>query len=916
MTCKQTRNGAKSVVDKSECDTNSMPAVIETCNTAECAVYEWSTGTYGGCNAAETDPNSGAACGMGTQTRSVSCENTVSGSQVAESQCSGAGNKPGLSRSCASATDCTEQRNWIYGAWGDVCSETCGAGKVYREVYCAVSDATRQFSTSEINTFKATSKILGDGLCSGNGNKPAGMQPCSAGACTYVFVPGEWGPCSTACGDGTRERDVPCVETTAGITQGSGGKCGTAPAFTETCRLKVCVTYSWTQSSWSRCSASCKAEGGQTPLQTRSVSCVTDSGEVASTASCGFDRPDNSRECFPSVPKCPTFAWVATPYYSPCTNTCDGGTKDIVDNLICEKTFYDLTPSKLVSNADCENSATNTKPDSTVACNAQACPTEWVCASGTCSETSDWSSCSKPCGIGGKRVRTVACKRTRNGIKEVVTDPAAMCAANAKPATLEGCNEKTCSEYEWDATSSYGACQTKKGDPNTGVSCGPGTQSRSVICTDTTATDAANYKVSDALCDGAGDRPALSRPCRAENDCPSSEGGEKRNWVYGAWDTCSETCGGGVAYRQVYCAVTTSSRKVSVGEIDAFKVDSEILEEGLCTSSKPRTSQSCDLGACPIYEFVSSEWGQCSKACGEGKRSRTISCVEINAGDVQSDATNCNEAGLTAPESDQKCQLRVCNACIGDVCLGVWKSGFWTSCTKLCGVGVRTRTVSCVSKSDTSQNVAAEECGGARPSEEADCNAFACPQFVAGAYGACSEGCDDGIYERSVTCTNVLGAEVSRYSAHSSHAMPARCVLVGETRSPHRSSDLRLLYISAHLSPGERGGVRRRQAPRRDSLQRAPLRSLAPRPLGGVLRHVRRRQPGPRPHVPPPARHQVSRRQGRSGQRGGPLPRDAAREAAELQRGHVFWVLLAHAALDRVLREVRLRQRRHPEPPR
>ena len=56
------------------------------------------------------------------------------------------------------------------------------------------------------------------------------------------------------------------------------------------------------------------------------------------------------------------------------------------------------------------------------------------------------------------------------------------------------------------------------------------------------------------------------------------------HWYTGPWGACSATCGGGVQTRPVFCTRTEFV---------------EVVPDELCPSSKPATSQACNMQACP-----------------------------------------------------------------------------------------------------------------------------------------------------------------------------------------------------------------------------------------------------------------------------------------------------------------------------
>ncbi|MCR9097550.1 MAG: hypothetical protein NXI30_25310, partial [bacterium] len=100
------------VVADSFCDPGSRPVDTQSCNTQACS-YDWVTGVYGTCS---------AACGGGTQTRSVVCDDGF-GNVVADAFCD-PGSRPVDTQSCNTQA-CSY--DWVTGDYGS-CSAACGGG--------------------------------------------------------------------------------------------------------------------------------------------------------------------------------------------------------------------------------------------------------------------------------------------------------------------------------------------------------------------------------------------------------------------------------------------------------------------------------------------------------------------------------------------------------------------------------------------------------------------------------------------------------------------------------------------------------------------------------------------------------------------------------------------------------------------
>jgi hypothetical protein len=157
-------------------------------------------------------------------------------------------------------------------------------------------------------------------------------------------------------------------------------------------------------------------------------------------------------------------------------------------------------------------------------------------------------------------------------------------------------------------------------------------------------------------------------------------------------------------------------------------------------------SRNCNTHPCPIdCEITFNAWSTCTKSCGAGTQTRdhSVSVAAAHGGDE-------------CPASEQ----RTCNkhACAIDCALSKWS--IWTSCTKTCNGGVKTKTRSVV----VATAFGGKACSTGK--EVQKCNTFKCPiNCVAstfGAWGSCSEVCGSGVQtkHRSVVRAAAHGGKV------------------------------------------------------------------------------------------------------------------------------------------------------------
>lgn len=207
------------------------------------------------------------------------------------------------------------------------------------------------------------------------------------------------------------------------------------------------------------------------------------------------------------------------------------------------------------------------------------------------------------------------------------------------------------------------------------------------------------------------------------------------SWDYGSWSQCSKACGGGDQTRTVAC----------VDKNDVVVPDSE------CVGTKPQSNQICNSQACVSqYNWNIGPYGMCSKSCGGGTKSRVVSCQHQNG-------SYSNDSNCPAPKPST---TSICNP---DTCPETysWVPGAWSTCSKTCGGGSRTRSVTC----RTAQGIIADEsfCSGTKPAETEPCNVQNCNfgyTWVTGSWGNCSKECEGGKQYRSLGCLRDDGVYV------------------------------------------------------------------------------------------------------------------------------------------------------------
>ncbi|XP_030723501.1 A disintegrin and metalloproteinase with thrombospondin motifs 9 [Globicephala melas] len=578
------------------------------------------------------------------------------------------------------------------------CSAQCGLGYRTLDIYCA------RYSRLDGKTEK-----VDDSFCSSH-RKPSNREKCSGECNTGGWRYSAWTECSKSCDGGSQRRRAICVNTRNDVLDDS--KCTHQEKVTiQKCNEFPCPQ--WKSGDWSECLVTC-GKGHKH----RQVWCQFGEDRLNDRICDSETKPASMQTC--QQPECAS--WQAGPW-GQCSVTCGQGYQ-----LRAVKCIIG-TYMSVVDDNDC-NAAT--RPTDTQDCELPSCHpppaapearrsthsaprTQWRFGS--------WTPCSATCGK-GTRMRYVSC-RDEDGS---VADESA-CATLPRPVAKEECSVTPCGRWkalDWNPCS---------------VTCGQGRTTRQVVCVnysdhviDQIECDPDYIPETDQDCSmspcpqrtpdsGLAQHPFQNEGYRPRSVSPSRThvlGGNQ--WRTGPWGACSSTCAGG------------SQRRVVVCQDENGYTANDCVER-----IKPDEQRSCESGPCPQWAYGS--WGECTKLCGGGLRTRLVVC-QRPSGERFLDLS-CEI--LDKPPDREQCNT---HACPQDA---AWSTGPWSSCSVSCGRGHKQRNVYCMAKDGS--HLESDYCKHlAKPNGHRKCRGGRCPKWKAGAWSQCSVSCGQGVRRRNVGC--------------------------------------------------------------------------------------------------------------------------------------------------------------------
>ncbi|XP_074054912.1 A disintegrin and metalloproteinase with thrombospondin motifs 9 isoform X2 [Macrotis lagotis] len=596
------------------------------------------------------------------------------------------------------------------------CSAQCGLGYRTLDIYCA------KYNRPEGNTEK-----VDDSFCSSH-PKPSNREKCSGECNTGGWRYTDWTECSKSCDGGTQRRRAICVSPHNDVLDDS--KCRHQEKFTiQRCNEFLCPQ--WKSGDWSECLVTC-GKGHKH----RQVWCQFGEERLNDRLCDLATKPNSVQTC--QQQECAS--WQVGPW-GQCSVTCGQGYQmravkcvlgaylSVVDDIECN------AATRPTDTLDCELAPCQPPPAGPEARrNTNVQRTQWRFGS--------WTPCSATCGK-GTRMRYVSCRDDEGSVADEEA-----CSTLPRPSAKEVCAVTPCGQ--WKALD-WSSCS---------VSCGQGRATRQVVC-----VNYSNQVVDQSECDmdyiPETEQDCSMSPCPRQNrdrdvahhpfqnkDYGPRSGHPSRThvlggnqWRTGPWGACSSTCAGGFQRRVVVC-----------------QDENGYAANDCAERLKPDEQRSCESGPCPQWAY--GNWGECTKPCGGGTRTRLVACQRPDGERF----TDLSCEILEKPPDREQCNT---HSCPQDA---RWNSGPWSSCSVSCGRGHKQRNVYCMTKDG--KHLESDYCKHlAKPNGQRKCRGGRCPKWKAGAWSQCSASCGQGVQQRNVDCRT--GAHKTRENECNLYTRPA-----------------------------------------------------------------------------------------------------------------------------------------------
>nr|XP_046912423.1 ADAMTS-like protein 1 isoform X2 [Dermatophagoides farinae] len=481
-----------------------------------------------------------------------------------------------------------------------------------------------------------------------------------------------------------------CLSVGCDLQLGSAKKidnCGVCGGDGSSCKNH---SYRWSHRFETNCSTICLSDQ-LSQFRTSSVVCVDANGsnnQLVDDLFCPMDERPNpiTSPCEPSE-HC-KFRWV-TEEWSKCSQSLGYQTRAIYCVL-------SINHNVKIDEKQCEKIGLK-RPETERKCNQEECP-QWY--------EGPWSSCSETCGNGIQR-RLVVCKDNQGS-------PSDKCDWQLKPLDSRNCSDITdClngqSNSQEDSPNMIIDSMTNEPSYDIGpwsscnVTCGIGYKKRNV------KSDLQICYGYDCHMDGTNSLQKYNHHSSIEHENNFEIENEKFQWKITGFTKCSANCLGGIQESIIDC--------IRIG-------DNQRMPTELCPLElKPETyTRICNDQPC-VPRWNLSEFGDCSKKCGEGGyQTRIVICIhEVARGKKNFVILPDNECEPPKPKTERKCNQIDCHP--------RWDIQHWQKCSRECGGGLKKRNIYCVKDFVIGglQNISLVECSMMKkPKISKQCNLKPC----------------------------------------------------------------------------------------------------------------------------------------------------------------------------------------------
>ncbi|XP_069852689.1 thrombospondin type-1 domain-containing protein 7A isoform X3 [Dipodomys merriami] len=617
-----------------------------------CQSYRWKTHKWRRCqlvpwSVQQVIPGAQEGCGPGRQARAITCRKQDGGQASIHECLQYAGPVPALTQACQ--IPCQDDCQFTSWSKFSSCNGDCGAVRTRKRTIVGKSKKKEKCKNPQLYPLIETQYCP----CDSHTLQPVGnwsdciLPEGKVEVLLGMKVQGD----VKECGQGYRYQAMACYDQNGRLVETS--RCNSHGYIEEACIIPCpsdCKLSEW--SNWSRCSKSC---GSGVKVRSKWLREKPYNGGRPCPK---LDHVNQVYEVVPCHSDCNQYIWVSEPWsvckvtYVNMRENCGEGVQ--TRKVRCMQNTPD-GPSEHVEDYFCDPEE---MPLGSRECKLP-CPEDCVI-----SEWGPWTRCVLPCNQSNFRQRSA----------DPIRQPADEGRACPNAIEKEPCNlNKNCYHYDYNVTD-WSTCQLSEK-----AVCGNGIKTRMLDCVRSDGKSV-DLKYCEEL--GLEKNWQMNSSCVVE--CPVNC--QLSDWS--PWSECSQTCG--LTGKMVRRRTVTQP----------FQGDGRP-----CPSTMEQT-KSCPVKPC--YHWQYGQWSPCQAQeaqCGEGTRTRNISCV-VSDGSAEDfgkvvDEEFCADTELIIDGNKNIILEETCTQpCPGDCYLKDWSS--WSLCQLTCvngedlglgGIQVRSRAV-------------------------------------------------------------------------------------------------------------------------------------------------------------------------------------------------------------------------------